>query len=205
MRNEPSYLKDLSKILNPDINVFYSGKYVVFKFLKNYRKISKVLNNKIIFWDNYYANDYCPRRLFVGPYIGREKLKNIMINPTGLIHTDLLILDLVANSLKNKYSNKEWLKTLNNHNVPIIFNEVKKFFLKPDFGPNPIVNSLQVKPTHIETLDFLLWKWKGELSREWYPFLFGLKHDLQLYKKSLTFERLVKTQTKPLSKYVNKI
>ena len=49
VRNEPSYLKDLSKILNPDINVFYSGKYVVSKILTNYRKISKVLNNKIIF------------------------------------------------------------------------------------------------------------------------------------------------------------
>ena len=204
-RNEPSYLKDLSIILNPEINVFYSGKYVVSKNLTNYKKIFKVLNNKIIFWDNYYANDYCPRRLFIGPHIGREKLKNIMINPTGLINTDLLILDLFANNLNNNHSNKEWLKTLNDHNVPIIFNKVKKFFLKPNFGANPILNSLQVKPTHIETLEFLLWRWKGELSREWYPFLFGLKQDLQLYQNSLTFERLVKTQTTPLSKYVNKI
>ena len=45
--------------------------------------------------DNYYANNYCPRRFFIGPYIGRKKLNNIMVNPTGLINTDLIILDIV--------------------------------------------------------------------------------------------------------------
>jgi hypothetical protein len=50
-----------------------------------------------------------------------------------------------------------------------------------------------------------LWSWKSELSREWYPCLFGLKHDLQLYQNNLTSERLIKTQTKALAQYLNKI
>ena len=62
-------------------------------------KVDKILSNEIIFWDNYYANDYCPRRFFIGPCVGREKLKNIMINPTGLIRTDLLILDIFAKNI----------------------------------------------------------------------------------------------------------
>ena len=53
----------------------------------------------------------------------------------------------------------------------------------------------------MKNLDDLLWKWKSPLSREWYPFLLGLKHDLQLFQKELTSERIIKTQTKPLAKF----
>ena len=29
-------------------------------------------------------------------------------------------------------------------------------------------------------LDFLLWKWKSDLAREWYPYILNLKQDLQV-------------------------
>ena len=102
--DDPTYLQDLSKILSPKIKVFYCGKNVVAKTYQNYQKIKKILPNEIIIWDNFYANDYCPRRFFIGPTIGRENLKNIMINPTGLINTDLLILDIFASGIKHKPS-----------------------------------------------------------------------------------------------------
>jgi len=204
IEDEPFYLKDLSSVLSQRTKIFYCGKNVVSKNLTSFSKINKILRNKIIFWDNYYANDYCPRRFFIGPYIGRKKLKNIMINPTGLINTDLLILDIFASSIKHKPSLNEWLTILNEHGVPKIFNKVKHFFLKPNFGPNPLPNSFNLNAKYFEVLDFLLWKWKGELSREWYPYLFGLKHDLQIKQNILTSERMVKTQTAPLSKYLNK-
>ena len=41
------------------------------------------------------------------------------------------------------------------------------------------------------------------MSREWYPYLFGLKQDLQINQKLLTSERIIKTQTIPLSKFLN--
>ena len=204
IKDEPRYLKDLGYILNPKIKVFYCGKNVVSKSLRHYDKIKKILPNEIIVWDNFYANDYCPRRFFIGPCIGRENLKNIMINPTGLINTDLLILDIFASSIKHKASTNEWLTILNDHGVPKSFNKVKQFFLRPNFGSNPLPNSFDLNARYFEALDFLLWKWNGELSREWYPYLFGLKHDLQLKKNILTSERLIKTQTAPLSKYLNK-
>ena len=81
---------------------------------------------------------------------------------------------------------------------------IKEYFLKPGFGSNPLLNSFNINIKHIEALDFLLWKWKGELSREWYPYLFSLKHDLQLKLNILTSERLIKTQTIPLSEFVIK-
>ena len=205
INDEPNYLTDLSIVINPKNRIFYCGKNVISKNLSNYSKIKKILNNQIIYWDNYYANDYCPRRFFIGPYVGRKRLTNFMINPTGLINTDLLILDLVGNSINQKNSLNEWQMTLTNHGVPSIFNVVKNFFLKPDFGSKPSLTSLEVNFKHLEALEFLLWKWKSELSREWYPFLFGLKHDLQLYQNTLTSDRIIKTQTLPLSQCISKI
>jgi len=202
IKDDPFYLKDLSKTLNPKIKIFYCGKNVVARTYKNYKKIKKVLSNEIIIWDNFYANDYCPRRFFIGAALGREALKNILINPTGLIRTDLLILDIFGKIIIEKISTNKWENILNNHNVPEKFFKIKKYFLRPDFGLNPSIQPLNIKKRDIEIIDNLLWKWKGELSREWYPFLFGLKHDLQINQKTLTSERRIKTQTIPLSKFL---
>ncbi|MDC6452850.1 beta-N-acetylglucosaminidase domain-containing protein [Alphaproteobacteria bacterium] len=202
--DDPTYLQDLSKTLNPNIKVFYCGKNIVTKTYKNYQKIKKILSNQIIIWDNFYANDYCPRRFFIGPTLGRENLKNIMVNPTGLIKTDLLVLDIFGKSIVGKLSKKEWENILDIHNVPNAFLKIKKYFLNPDFGLNPSTQSLKIKIEDIEKLDFLLWKWNSELSREWYPYLFGLKQDLQINQKLLTSERIIKSQTIPLSEFLNK-
>jgi hyaluronoglucosaminidase len=204
IKDEPNYLKDLGSVLNPKIRVFYCGKNVVAKNLINYSTIKRTLGNPIIYWDNYYANDYCPRRFFIGPFIGRKNLDNIMINPTGLINTDLMILDIVASNLNNKPFINEWEKILKYHGVPVIFNKIKQYFLKPEFGSYSSPKLFDINIQHIEALDFLLWKWKSELSREWYPYLFTLKHDLQLQLNILTSERLIKTQTIPLSEYIIK-
>lgn len=204
IQDEPFYLKDLGKVLDHEIVLFYCGKNVVSESLTNYKEIKKTLQNRIIFWDNYYANDYCPRRLFIGPYLGRKNINDIMVNPTGLINTDLLILDIFASNFNGKNYIKEWNKILNIHGVPKTFMKVKNYFLKPNFGSNLIGETVNVKIVDFEALDLLLWKWKGELSREWYPFIFGLKHDLQIHKNLLTSERILKTQTAPLSKFLIK-
>ena len=204
IQDEPFYLKDLSKILDQKIIMFYCGKNVVSKNLSNYKLKTTTLKNRVIFWDNYYSNDYCPRRLFIGPYFGRQHVNDVMINLTGLIKTDLLILDICANNFRGQNNFKEWSKILEIHGVPKRFMKIKKFFLKPDFGSNPLAHKVIVNDKDFDALDFLLWKWKGILSREWYPFIFGLKQDLQISEKLLTSERKIKTQTTPLSEFLLK-
>ena len=44
-----------------------------------------------------------------------------MINPTGLIKTDLLILDIYANNFRGQNNIKEWTKVLKIHGVPKLF------------------------------------------------------------------------------------
>ena len=201
---DPFYFRDLSQKLNSKIKIFYCGENVVTRKYKNFEKIKKNLSNEIIVWDNFYANDYCPRRFFIGPTLGRKSLKNILVNPTGLIRTDLLILDIFGKSITGKISKKEWENILISHNVPEKFFKIKKYFLKPDFGFNSTPQSLNIKKEDVKILDYLLWKWKGKLSREWYPYFFGLKHDLQINQKILTSERIIKSQTIPLSEFLKK-
>ena len=57
-----------------------------------------------------------------------KNLKNILINPTGLIKTDLLILDIFGKSIIGKISKNKWENILKNHNVPEKFFKIKKYF-----------------------------------------------------------------------------
>ena len=50
----------------------------------------------------------------------------------------------------------------------------------------------------IEALDFLLWKWKNSLSREWYQYMLILKQDLQLLNGELKPSRVKKVFPAPL-------
>ena len=204
---DKNYLLDYGTNINKDNITFYSGKDIVSKkFNKNtLNKIKKIIPTKIVIWDNFYANDYCPRRLFLGPFTGRSEVNDIMINPTGLIETDLLILDIVK-ATKNSINKKmDWEKILKNHKIPDHFLNISIFFLKPDFGEKLTIKKIYINNKNIDSLDYLLWQWKTPLSREWFPFLLGLKHDLQLYKRDLTSDRIIKTQTQLLANFILKI
>ena len=65
-----SYLKDFFKTINKNVKIFYTGKYIVSKSFSSSQKalLEKIKENKIINWDNFYANDYCPNKLFIGPW-----------------------------------------------------------------------------------------------------------------------------------------
>jgi hyaluronoglucosaminidase len=196
-----NYLLDLSKVIKKNIKVFYCGRNVVSKTIKSGKaeKISKILTNKIIYWDNYYANDYCPRKLFLGPWKGRKGIKNILINPTGMIKTDLLIIDIVSNSILLKTYNEALNKALKKNKIPQEFKNLIKFFNYPIYNQNIKNTKIEITKSTFDSIETLLWKWKSDISIEWYPYLLGLKHDLQLNLKILPYDRIVKTQTNPLS------
>jgi len=203
---DKNYLVDFGKFIKKENITFYSGKNIVSKLIdkSTILNISKVIPTRFVIWDNFYSNDYCPRKLFLGPYIGRSSINHIMINPTGLIETDLLILDIVKATKNSLKPNLEWKKVLIKHKIPIQFYDVSNYFLKPDFGNNPRLRKYSSSQKTITSLDFLLWKWKSPLSREWFPFLLGLKHDLQIIENSFSSERVIKTQTKALANYIIK-
>ena len=171
--------------------------------------------NRIVIWDNYYANDYCPRRLFLGPWVGRERCVNIVINPTGLVHTDQLLIRIVAAcrdpALSDIERHDKWYQCLVEAQVPEAFQRIKHYFNAPTFSDNkdneesnqtiPDTKSVSEnkRQTELDALEQLLWRWKSPLAREWYPYLLGLKHDLQLEANDMSELRIQKTQTSPLA------
>ena len=164
------------------------------------------LKHRTIVWDNFYANDYCPRNLFVGPWSGREEINDYMVNPTGMPYTDQLLLDIVATTHTSKDPCKDYLQVLQRHGVPEAFQLLAPYFSKPFFGDRPIEGDERDidcrKPTaEIElAIEHCLWRWKSPLAREWYPFIFSLKHDLAMMQNTLPRDRILKTQTTVLAK-----
>ena len=202
-----TYLHNLFQELNKKTQIFYCGKYIVNnKFETTIDTIiEKKANNKVIFWDNYYANDYCPKRLILGPWLINEEIKKVMLNLTGMIETDLLLIEIASKCKFSKNKTKIWEKVLKMNQVPEEFLAVCNFFEKPSLSSDKKIVKLKVDINIIDKIDKLLWKWKTPLSREWYPYLLSLKQDLQILNDQLPFNRILKTQTNPITRKILKI
>ena len=93
-----------------------------------------------------------------------------------------------------------WQETLIKHNIPDVFFDICHHFLKPSFTFEKKIKTFKYSENTYKALDILLWQWKTKMSREWYPYLLNLKHDLQIFDKSLSFNKVLKTQTNPIQK-----
>ena len=152
--------------------------------------------DRLVVWDNLYANDYCPRRLFLGPWRGREGTGSIMLNPTGMVGTDCLLLALMHAGPERA----AWRRAVAEHGVPEEFFTVAGFFdLPPDPGRPPEAArdggrlSAAMVGESLAALDVLLWRWKSPLQREWYPHLMGLRADILFRDGRMDPLRVAKT------------
>jgi len=200
---DPLYIDSFSKNIHTNHKIFFCGKNIVARKKLDLSFLPK-LKNKIIIWDNIFANDYCPKKLVIGPWKHREGIKNIMINPTGLIETDLLILDLISLQQKKVDPHLAWSHICKKHNIPCQIKNLEMFF-------DPYrINNEQFNPSKedinqiIHSIDKLLWEWHSPLSREWYPYLFNLKQDMIIAHKNPTKKNIFKTQTIPFSSWILK-
>ncbi len=205
IENKCDYISFFLKNLDRNIKIFYCGENIVSKSFKSKLKIINNIKKKgdLIYWDNFYANDYCPRKIFFGPYLNKNSLGKFMINGTGLVNTDMLILDIVNKCIKSSKITKTWRYVLKKNNIPDQVIKLKKFFSRPSFSNEKKFEKIIVKEDFFSNLDHLLWKWHSPLSKEWYQFLLGLKQDLQILKGDLHINRLLKTQTKPLQNLIS--
>ena len=198
----PNYLIDFFGSLNNKSFSFYCGKLVVSKSFSTKIKMvkDKINEKKIIYWDNFYCNDYCPKRLIIGPWKNKNLIEKSMINGTGLIHTDKLILEIVKETANKKNCYSRWKYVLKRNNVPKQFFKICREFLEPNLSTqNKIKTTVYCKNIY-SSIDFLLWKWKDELSREWYNYILNFKHDLQTLNNELSLNRMLKTHTHQLQK-----
>jgi len=199
----PGYAQHFSAHLNTGNAVFHCGTHIVAPSIdkSDYADYSGGGRHRVIVWDNLYANDYCPRRLFVGAWLGRSNVSELMLNPTGMPATDALLIDIMANTLSDKRAESAQAEVLKAYKVPEQFFIIADYFSHPPFPNSGSSDQTQVYSLEqqLAAIEFLLWKWKTPLSREWYPFLFGLKHDLLIAAGKLPTVRIEKTQLLPLS------
>uniref|UniRef100_A0A2C9JS88 protein O-GlcNAcase n=1 Tax=Biomphalaria glabrata TaxID=6526 RepID=A0A2C9JS88_BIOGL len=82
------YLNTIGSKLLPGIDIMWTGPKVVSKKLTvtALEEIATSLKRPAVIWDNIHANDYDPRRIFLGPYDGRSPevipyINGVMTNP----------------------------------------------------------------------------------------------------------------------------
>jgi protein O-GlcNAcase/histone acetyltransferase len=77
---ESTYLRDLGALLDPGIDVFWTGPEIISETISvaSIRELSRLLRRPPVIWDNLHANDYDLRRIYLGPYAGRaDALKSV--------------------------------------------------------------------------------------------------------------------------------
>jgi len=226
------YLPRFIETLDNRHTVIYCGSDIVAESVsrQEIEKYLKLAEQKIIVWDNLYANDYCPRRLFLGPWSGRGTAGSVLLNPTGMVHTDCLLLDIMAGTIRlqavngvarstenasdaltpntskaindSDIANSAWRTVLEAHQVPEQFYAIAEYFCHPVFNSRQWQSNDSASQEQFDAIEHLLWRWKTPLSREWYPFIMSLKHDLLINAGQLPELRIQKTQSPALAEHL---
>jgi hypothetical protein len=185
------YLLDLSKDMPHDITLFWTGPSVISDKIdrKDMVPVSELFHGNIVIWDNLYANDYCPHRLFAGPYRDRSRAafqltRGICLNPTGLVSTDMFLLQRLSAFVNHTSSATAPGKVFDALSLPDAFKAVARFFDVPFTKTNPSDLTIRKRAAYEKALTYLVWTWKSPLQREWYPFLFTLATDLKLLERT---------------------
>lgn len=170
------YLISFKETLHPSVPIFWTGSNVVSQhsFAEEIAEWNNLFQRPLIFWDNFYANDYCGPKVILESYksMSLEAAKNLnglMINPTGLIEVDLICLDFFGNFINNiEISTEEYFSK---KNFPSKFIEVLNFF-KFEISMNDHQNDLS-------NIESLLWSWHHPVKIEVYSYLHMLRFILK--------------------------
>ena len=86
--SDSSYIKTISHELLTPINIFWTGNRVVSKRItkSDIKRITRILGRPPVIWDNIYANDYCPGKIWRKPYKNRsasiiDNTRGTLLNP----------------------------------------------------------------------------------------------------------------------------
>ncbi len=182
---DSEYLVDLKKHIPEQVSIMWTGQEIVAKNLteESCGELVQMFDGKVIFWDNLYANDYAPLRLFLGPYQGRshsliDEVEGILINPTGMVETDKFLLVLFNDFLINGEASEErWCQFARDYGLPERFIQLRHFFWLPHL---PVPESVYSRATVKEYGDIyneLIVPWVHHLKMEWFAHLQALYLD----------------------------
>ncbi|KAK7930837.1 hypothetical protein WMY93_007232 [Mugilogobius chulae] len=106
--SQSPYLHTVGEKLLPSIDVLWTGPKVVSKDItvESIEEVSKILRRAPVIWDNFHANDYDQKRLFLGPYKGRStelipRLKGVLTNPNCEFESNYIAIHTLATWYKS--------------------------------------------------------------------------------------------------------
>uniref|UniRef100_A0A3P9Q923 protein O-GlcNAcase n=1 Tax=Poecilia reticulata TaxID=8081 RepID=A0A3P9Q923_POERE len=106
--SQSPYLRTVGEKLLPSIDVLWTGPKVVSKDIpvESIEEVSKILRRAPVIWDNFHANDYDQKRLFLGPYKGRStelipRLKGVLTNPNCEFESNFVAIHTLATWYKS--------------------------------------------------------------------------------------------------------
>uniref|UniRef100_A0A3P9HZE9 protein O-GlcNAcase n=1 Tax=Oryzias latipes TaxID=8090 RepID=A0A3P9HZE9_ORYLA len=101
------YLQTVGEDLLPEISVIWTGSKVISRKLSvdGLAEVKSVLQRPPLIWDNLHANDYDSRRLFLGPFKGREPglrshLRGLLLNPNCEFEANYIPLHTLGSWLR---------------------------------------------------------------------------------------------------------
>ena len=114
--------------------------------------LARHLHRRTLIWDNLYCNDY-RAGCFTGPWTGRVEAEPVLLNGTGLVKADKLLLQLMTGQ------DRQMLLTA--AGVPEAFAAVESCFWHPVFSNQSVPIYQHDTDAMLAALEHLLWKWKG--------------------------------------------
>ncbi|CAD5214778.1 unnamed protein product [Bursaphelenchus okinawaensis] len=118
------YLNTLGDKLHPEIHIMWTGPQVVSPELTvdHARDVTKVMKRKPLIWDNLHANDYDPKRVFLGPFKGRnvalkDEISGMLLNPNCKYEANFIPFYTLAMWNKSEADEEQETPVSNNNNV----------------------------------------------------------------------------------------
>jgi hyaluronoglucosaminidase len=122
---QTTYIRDIAANLQPEIDVFWTGKKVVSPDITEHDvdRITFSLHRPVVIWDNIFANDYVPGKIHRFPYRNRapsiiNKIRGIVINPmNNFVHSKPLIYTAAEyfKDPENYDPSRAWQRALKNY------------------------------------------------------------------------------------------
>ncbi|XP_062568227.1 protein O-GlcNAcase-like [Saccostrea cucullata] len=136
------YLNTLGAKLLKDIDVLWTGPKVISKKLtvQHLQEVSSVIKRPPVIWDNIHANDYDPRRVFLGPFDGRSPeiipyLRGLLTNPNCEFEANYVALHTLGQwSVSNSDGLKKDIIADGEHLSPVAADI--RLETESDFGSN---------------------------------------------------------------------
>jgi hypothetical protein len=168
------YLNELFSRMKYQVPFFWTGENVVSKNydLEYISKIQERFNQDLIIWDNFYASDYCEPRVTIdayNPFVKNPKnIYGVMINPTGKVNLDILLLELFSSGMGK--GNENFKSILKKH-LPNGMIDILHYF-KFEGRIGDIDEDIKI-------IDKVLWNSSMEIKLELYPYLHFLRFVLK--------------------------